>query len=34
MCLADPYADMILADGITLLCNDLQVSGMNVLLVL
>lgn len=23
---ADPYTDMILADGITLLCNDLQVA--------
>lgn len=25
ICFADPYSDMILVDGITLLCNDLQV---------
>lgn len=25
MYLADPYADMIMADGITLFCNDIQV---------
>lgn len=25
-CFIDPYADMIMADGISTLCNDLQVS--------
>lgn len=25
ICIVDPYADMILVDGITLLCSDLQV---------
>ena len=28
MC-ADPYSDMILVDGITLLCNDIQVVFLN-----
>ncbi|KAM6582839.1 hypothetical protein CsatB_009841 [Cannabis sativa] len=29
---ADPYADMILADGITLLCNDLQVDPQDIVM--
>lgn len=28
----DPYADMILADGITLLCNDLQVDPQDIVM--
>ena len=32
--LADPYADMILADGITILCNDLQVTLSDCCLIL
>ena len=26
---ADPYSDMILVDGITLLCNDIQIAFSN-----
>ncbi|GKV29451.1 hypothetical protein SLEP1_g38378 [Rubroshorea leprosula] len=29
----DPYSDMILADGITLLCNDLQVDPQDIVMV-